>query len=57
MNEAGKTMRENDKPRRESGPDAPPEFPEDPEQQEALVKLVLEMEDLTPEEAGYGHGV
>lgn len=50
-------MREHETTQRGSEPDEPPESPEDPEQEEALVRLVLEMEDLTPEEAGYGHGV
>ena len=42
-------------PRREPNPlDAPPGDLDDPD---PLVRLVLEMDEPPPEEAGYGHGV
>lgn len=50
-------MTENSDPRHGGEPDQPPEPMEDRELMDEYIRLLLEAEEQTPEEAGYGHGV
>jgi hypothetical protein len=53
----GKTVSENSNTRGTVEPEEPRDRQPDPDQMAEFLRLLLEIEERTPEEAGYGHGV
>jgi hypothetical protein len=53
----GRTVSENSKMGKSVEPDEPHEPPEALDEVDDCLQLILDADDQTPEEAGYGHGV
>ena len=50
-------MSENSNPRENVEPDEPKDRQPEREEMAEFLRLLIEIEEQTPEEAGYGHGV
>ena len=53
----GRTVSENSNPRGTVEPDEPQDRQPEREEMAEFLRLLIEIEEQTPEEAGYGHGV